>query len=136
YPVEIGQEGFKALEEPTHYVWIQSEQWEMQNGRFEDQEVKLGTGDEDKPWLFEIWLIAIRPQATVRLEEYQAWLASALPEGCVRAASMRVVKIPTEVEERPEPERNLQVAEPVTNWPYTAVTFCFERGGETVDMGK
>jgi len=92
YPVEISQGGFKSLATPTHYVWMQSESWKMPNGRFEDRLVKLGTGEENKPWLFEIWLIAIEPDATVHFEEYQAWLASALPQGCVRAASVRVIK--------------------------------------------
>lgn len=75
-----------------HHVWIQSSPWRTKNCRFRDKLVKFGIEHEVYAYAFELWLIAVRPGATVELEEYQPWLASALPEGCVRAASMIVAK--------------------------------------------
>lgn len=88
-------------EPPTHHVWIQSDPWSLEKGRFENKPVKFGVDPEEGAFEFELWLIAIQPQAKVRLEKGQAWLASALPEGCVRATSVTVVKLPS-------PEQDLE----------------------------
>ena len=82
---------------PGHNVWLQSSPWQMENGTFEGKLVKFGVEKEAFPyWEFELWLIAVEPEVTIQLEEGQAWLASALPEGCVRVASVTVVKVAEE----------------------------------------
>jgi hypothetical protein len=102
----------KPSDQPTHHVWIQSSPWATENGRFANKPVKFGVGHEKEPWEFELWLIAIRPEAKVRLEEGQAWLASALPEGCIRVASVSVVKMP-QPERTPDAESQVQARTPL-----------------------
>lgn len=119
---------------PGHNVWIQSSPWKTRNNSFEGKLVGFGVEHEKHPyWEFELWLIAIRPEAAVQLEGGQAWLASALPEGCVRVASVRVIKVAEDTQD--ESESNLQVTKPAESLNQVAAVFCCERmsgGGSAI----
>jgi hypothetical protein len=75
----------------TH-VWFQSKPWKT-DGQFNGKEVGFGVQDEVQAEVFfQLWLIAVRPDAVGRIQDGQAWVASALPEGCIRVADVEVVK--------------------------------------------
>ena len=65
----------------------------LEDAQFEGKTAKFGVS-ADRPEEFELWLIAVEPDAEVMPEEYQAWLDCALPKGWVRVASVKVKKIP------------------------------------------
>lgn len=73
-----------------HHVWLQSEPWHAEDGRF-TRPARFGFDDRQAE-RFELWLIAVGPDVDVALEAEQAWLASALPDGCVRVASVPVLR--------------------------------------------
>jgi hypothetical protein len=115
-------------------IWIQSSPWKIEDTSFEGKLAVFGVEQEAHPcWEFELWLIAIRPGIPVELQTGQSWLASALPEGCVRAASIKVIKIADTVHDESRP--NLQVNQTAVGLD-KAVVLCCEITRGKISMTK